>query len=150
VPILIYAYAYGFAKGLIAGLIFGVLNFIQSPYILVPITFVLDYLLAFASIGLMGFASKFSSSTMKNIVLGILLVYLARFIMHFVSGIVYFNNDALWTSLPANNAVIYSFIYQSVYLIPDMIITLIAFIMLIKTNNFKTLLTMLKKDKTTV
>ena len=56
VPILIYAYVYGPVRGLVAGLIFGVLQFIQSPYMLTPLTFVLDYLLAFAPIFLMGLA----------------------------------------------------------------------------------------------
>jgi thiamine transporter len=147
VPILIYAYAYGFTKGLLVGLIFGILNFIQNPYILVPITFILDYLLAFASIGLMGFAPKFSKSAMKNIILGVFLVYLVKFIMHFVSGIVYFNNDAIWANLPTPNAVVYSLLYQVTYIIPDMIITLVAFILLLNTNNFNSLLSMLKKNK---
>jgi len=147
VPILIYAYAYGFKKGLLAGLIFGILQFIQSPYILVPITFVLDYLLAFASIGLMGFASKFSKSTMKNVILGVLLVYFVRFIMHFVSGVVYFNYDAVWANLPTPNSIVYSLLYQTVYVIPDMIITLVAFILLVNTKNFNMILKMLSKQK---
>jgi len=54
VPILIYAYVYGVADGCMVGLIHGLLNFIESPYILTPATFVLDYLLAFVGVGLMG------------------------------------------------------------------------------------------------
>jgi len=87
---------------------------------------------------------------MLNIILGVLLVYTVRFIMHFVSGVVYFNNDAIWANLPTPNAVVYSLIYQITYIIPDMIITLIAFILLTKTNNFNNLLSMLKKNNTNV
>ena len=63
VPILIYAYVYGPVRGLVAGLIFGVLQFIQSPYMLTPLTFVLDYLLAFCphifnGIGKAGFQKR--------------------------------------------------------------------------------------------
>ena len=59
VPLLIFAYKFGPVKGTITGLIFGLFNFISDPFILTPMTFILDYLLAFASIGLMGFAPKF-------------------------------------------------------------------------------------------
>ena len=58
VPILLFAYVYGPADGFLVGLIHGLLNFIESPYILTPATFILDYLLAFASIGIMGFFGK--------------------------------------------------------------------------------------------
>ena len=58
VPVLVYAYVYGPTSGFMVGLIHGLLNFIESPYILTPATFILDYLLAFASIGIMGFFGK--------------------------------------------------------------------------------------------
>lgn len=63
VPLLIYTYVYGLADGLLTGLIFGLFNFVTGPYILTPLTFILDYLLAFASIGLMGIAGKFTKKT---------------------------------------------------------------------------------------
>ena len=62
VPVLLYAYFYGVADGLLVGAIFGLLNFISGPWILTPMTFVLDYVLAYGSIGLMGFAGKFKKS----------------------------------------------------------------------------------------
>ena len=58
VPILIFAYVYGVADGLLIGLIHGLLNFIEDPYILTPATFIFDYLLAFMSVGVMGFFGK--------------------------------------------------------------------------------------------
>ena len=54
VPIMLYAYVYGFADGLLVGLIHGLLNFIESPYILNTATFLLDYLLAFTGVCFMG------------------------------------------------------------------------------------------------
>ena len=57
-PLLLYAYFYGVKDGLLVGTIFGLLNFLSGPWILTPLTFFLDYPLAYASIGLMGFAKK--------------------------------------------------------------------------------------------
>ena len=130
-PLLIYAYYFGFAKALACGLIFGLLQFIQAPYILTPATFMLDYLLAFASISIMGLFSKFKLNA-KTIVLGTTTSILFRFLMHFISGILYFNHGSIWVNLPADSAVAYSLLYQTVYLIPDLIICLTAMLLLHK------------------
>ena len=130
-PLLIYAYYFGFAKALACGLIFGLLQFIQDPYILTPATFMLDYLLAFASISIMGLFSKFKLNA-KTIVLGTTTSILFRFLMHFISGILYFNHGSIWVNLPADSAVAYSLLYQTVYLIPDLIICLTAMLLLHK------------------
>ena len=58
VPILIYAYVFGAAEGFVVGLVHGLLNFIESPYILTPATFLFDYILAFVGVGVMGFFGK--------------------------------------------------------------------------------------------
>ena len=130
VPLLIYTFYFGFSRGLVCGLIYGVLQFLQDPYILTPVTFILDYLLAFASIAVMGFFSKSCKNKTSILALGAICVYACRFLMHFASGIVYFNMDAVWASIPASNAVMYSFLYQVVYLVPDAIICIIAILIL--------------------
>lgn len=138
VPLLIYAYKFGPVKGTIAGLVFGLFNFISDPYILTPMSFVLDYLLAFASIGLMGFAPKFGKlSLTAKVSLGTVLVFVARFIFHLLSGLIYFNENAIWVTLPdwaLANSFIYSFIYQCVYLPADCVICVGVLITLAKTN----------------
>lgn len=148
VPLLIYAYKFGPIKGTLAGLILGLFNFISDPFILTPLTFVLDYLLAFASIGLMGFAgmiNKFSTTT--RVVLGTVIVYVARFIFHLVSGFIYFAQDAIWVNLPQTNMFIYSFIYQCVYLPADCALCALALFALCKTKAFDTLLSMMSKKE---
>lgn len=132
-PLLIYAYYFGFAKALVCGLIYGLLQFIQDPYILTPATFTLDYLLAFASVSVMGLFSK-ASLNAKTVTLGTTLSILCRFVMHFISGILYFNHGSIWVNLPANSAVTYSLLYQTVYLIPDLVICLAVMLVLLKTR----------------
>lgn len=137
VPILIYAYIYGVADGLLTGLIFGLLNFISGPYILTPMTFILDYLLAFASIGVMGLAKKIPLKQPAQVTIGTVAVYIVRFLFHFVSGIIYFQNGAIWVEFPdwaVSGAAVYSFIYQCCYLPADCAIAAIVMFVLAKTK----------------
>ena len=161
-PLLLYAYFFGIADGLLVGLIFGLLNFISGPWILTPMTFVLDYLLAYGSIGLMGFAGKFkftkktkiddlakaenpSQKERENvlpIVLGTLIVYAARFFFHLCSGMIYFAENSIWVEFPnwaLANGFVYSFIYQCLYLPLDCAITLTVLFVLTKTGVTKRL-----------
>ncbi len=148
VPLLIYAYKFGPIKGVLAGLLLGLFNFISGPYILTPLTFILDYLLAFASIGLMGFAPKFGKlSLTAKVSIGTVLVYIARFIFHLVSGFIYFAENAIWVDLPTPNMFVYSFIYQCVYLPADCIICVGVLIALAKTKALDRLFDMMTKKE---
>lgn len=152
VPLLIYSYKFGPIKGLLAGFIFGLLNFVSDPYILTPMSFVLDYLLAFASIGIMGIAPKLGNLPVTaKVAIGTVLVYVLRFIFHLLSGIIYFNENAIWVSLPdwaLSNAFVYSFIYQCVYIPADCVISLVVLIILSQTKTLDRLLAIMgKHDK---
>lgn len=151
VPLLIYAYKFGPVKGTLAGIMLGLFNFISGPYILTPLTFILDYVLAFASIGLMGFASRFGKLPLTaKVTIGTVLVYVARFIFHLLSGFIYFAENAIWVDLPAPNMFVYSFIYQCVYLPADCVICIIVLFTTAKTKALDKLLAMmdLKHNKT--
>ena len=140
VPICIFAYMFGFAPALLCGLIYGLLQFIQGGmYVFTYATFLLDFLLAFTSISLMAVAKKIRKDSKYAPVLGICLVYLARFLFHFMSGLIYFENGGIWASLPQDNAFIYSFLYQITYLGPDLIIAGVIIFALCATNTFKKL-----------
>ncbi len=139
-PLIVFAYFYGTLPSLLVGVAYGLLQFLQEPYVLTPVTFLLDYVLAFAPVCLGGiFKGKFKE--LPAIILGASICYGARFISHLASGMVYFLMDAVWADLPAPNAFVYSFLYQVTYLIPDFIITLLALIGVSKTG----LLTRLEK-----
>ena len=139
VPILIYAYVYGAADGFIVGLIHGLLNFIESPYILNAATFIFDYLLAFMSVGIMGFFGKMrrKDNAALPIVLGCICVFSARFVAHLVSGMVFFTENSVWVSLPdwaMGNAFAYSFIYQCVYIPADALIATLVLVFIAKSG----------------
>ena len=151
VPVLLYAYVYGAGEGLLVGLIFGLLNFISGPYILTPMTFVLDYLLAFSSIAVIGFFGKgklAKKSTAGAFTLGCIAVYALRFVFHLFSGFIYFAQDAVWVEFPAwamDGAFVYSFLYQCVYLPADCFIACVVGLLLAKSGVLQRLEYSMKK-----
>ena len=153
VPILIYAYVYGVGDGLLVGLIHGLLNFIEDPYILTPATFFFDYLLAFTSVGLMGFFGKYKRKEKGclPVVLGAVCVFSTRFVSHLLSGMIFFAQESVWVSFPAwamQNAFVYSFIYQCIYVPADALIAILALVALCKTGVLDTLSQMMRKNGT--
>ncbi|MCX7710954.1 MAG: energy-coupled thiamine transporter ThiT [Clostridia bacterium] len=112
-PIFIFAYIAGPAAGILLGLCYGLLQFIQDPFFVHPIQFILDYPLAFSLLGLAGFFRK-------NVYLGAVIGSIARLLCHFLSGAIFFGEYA-----PAGQSVfLYSLIYNSSYILPDMAICL--------------------------
>lgn len=81
-PLLGFAYIYGVRKGILAGLVYGLLQLMQDPVILAPMQVILDYFLAFASLGLAGLT--------RHLTLGIIYGCAARFICQFLSGWIFF------------------------------------------------------------
>jgi thiamine transporter len=86
-PIMAFAYIYGTKKGLIVGLCYSILQFVQEPFFLTPVQFLLDYTGAFTLLALAGLAKK-------NIIPGILYGCAARFLCQFTSGVVFFGEYA--------------------------------------------------------
>ena len=117
VPVLIYVYAYGAIPGFFVGIIFGLLNYISGPWWLTPFTFLFDYVLAFAMIGVFGFFRKITKT-----------------------HLVYYDNGIIADGLPATNAYLYSFVYQMIYLPADAAISLAVLIILERTGMFTRLL----------
>ncbi len=152
VPILLYAYVYGFTDGLLVGLIHGLLNFIESPYILTPTTFLLDYLLAFTGVCFMGIFGKMQRKQkgITPLVLGCICAFAVRFIFHLATGMIFFLENAVWVDFPAwatANAFIYSLIYQCVYIPADCAIAMLALIAIAKSGALDALTKIAKPKK---
>lgn len=143
-PLMLYSYMFGTRKGVLAGVIFGVLQAIQDPWILHPAQFLLDYPIAFAGIGLAGIfrsLNLFSGKVRLQFSLGAIVAGVTRFISHFFSGAIAFGmygaTYAEAYNIPAlANEYFYSFVYQCLYIIPDIIIVIVAGILLLSSKNF--------------
>jgi len=142
IPIMLYAYFFGPVKGLMAGLIHGLLQFIESPYVISPLSFFLDYPFAFAGVafvGVMGIVLK--NHKKLGIILGAVLAYIFRFIMHFASGFLFF------TDLPPAEAWSANFIYQCTYIPLDMVIGIAVLAILVFTPGFAQLEKIMKPNQ---
>lgn len=122
IPLLFIAQKRGPVAGTIAGSIYGLLSLMIAGVVYHPASILLDYVLAFGALGIAGF---FKNSS-KNIVLGSFLGVLGRFISSLISGAVLFGEYA-----PAGqNPWIYSLVYQSTYMIPELIISVLILLLL--------------------
>ncbi|MBR5250965.1 MAG: energy-coupled thiamine transporter ThiT [Clostridia bacterium] len=134
VPIMLYAYFFGPIKGLTVGLIHGLLQFIESPYVISPLSFFLDYPFAFAGVALVGLCGILIKNKPRlAIILGAVLAYLVRFIMHFASGFLFF------TDLPFGEAFGANLVYQCTYIPLDMLIGVGILAIVVFTPAFKQL-----------
>jgi thiamine transporter len=143
-PIMLFSYMYGCRKGILTGFIYGILQAVQDPWILHPAQFVLDYGTAFAAIGLTGCIKDFGLLKGKmrlQFTLGGIIAGVLRFVSHFFSGAFAFGSfGASYASeygvAAFNNAYFYSFVYQCMYVIPELIIVLVVGAILLSSKSF--------------
>ncbi len=143
-PIMLFSYMYGSKKGILAGLIYGALQAIQDPWILHPAQFLLDYGVAFAGIGVAGCIKDFGlfkNNARAQFSVGAVVAGALRFISHFFSGAFAFGSFGAWYAedfgIPAlGNPYVYSLVYQTMYVIPDLLIVIIVGLLLFSSKNF--------------
>ena len=152
-PIVLISYRYGVPWGLFSGFVFSILQMAMgvsalrayTPLMMIGVI-LFDYLLAFTVLGLGGiFRNRFKNPT-AALALGSALALFLRFIMHFISGFIFFGEYAEWFftqdgisgfgakvldtfSGPALYA-LYSSIYNATYMIPEIIIPVIVAVIL--------------------
>ncbi len=105
--------------GMFAGAVFGMVDLAIEPFVVHPIQLILDYPLPFACLGLAGFFQT-------HPVVGVVVGGIGRFTCHLVSGVVYFASYAP----PGMNPIVYSAVYNGIYLIPSIILCAIVIFML--------------------
>lgn len=91
-PLMLFAWVYGVRPGLLAGAAYGLLQFIQQPYMVHIVQVLADYPLAFASMGLAGLFRR--SQKAYALPAGIVIAGTARFLCHLITGIVFFGSYA--------------------------------------------------------
>ena len=118
-PLMLFAAAFGVGPGLLAGLVYGILQYLQGGWFLNVWQFSLDYLLAFAALGLAGLARKFPEKW--GLYAAMLIAVVARALSATLAGIMFWDT-APWASL----------VYNGTYLIPEIIICMILAAMIAK------------------
>ena len=114
-------YWYGVRAGIMTGLAYGILQFIQAPYVLSLFQVCCDYVLAFAGLGLAGLFSKSKNGLVKGYLLGILV----RGLFHVIGGYLYWM-DYMPENFPQQLAMLYPIVYNYSYILAEGILTLIV------------------------
>ena len=100
---------------------YGILQFIQEPYVLSFFQVCCDYILAFAALGVAGFFAKQSHGLLK----GYIVAVIARGAFHALGGYLYWMSY-MPDNFPKSLTAIYPIVYNYSYLLAEGIITVIV------------------------
>lgn len=132
-PLMVFSYMYGTKYGVFAGFIYGFMQALQDPFIIQPAQFLLDYPIAFATIGLAGVFADFKlldKLPQIKFALGAIFASGLRFIAHVLAGVFAFSAYA-----GDGNVWIYSMTYNS-FVFVDVLITIVAGVVLFSSKSF--------------
>lgn len=125
-PIMLFSLVYGVGPGMLTGLAYGILQYIQDPSFLNVWQFLLDYLIAFSALGLAGIGKGKKHEWMY---ISIPIAVLGRAISAILAGIMWANEYIDYGlkigDMEFSSPVLYSMVYNGVYLIPETVICLL-------------------------
>lgn len=147
-PIMLYSIKYGVKKGMVISFLFSLVQLAQGisdgllGWGLTPLTLIacifIDYIGAYSVIGIAG---MFRNKGTAGCVIGIIIAGIMRFAFHFVSGVLIWHSfGQLWEGFATENELLYSFVYNGAYMLPEILFTLIGAVILIKTPQTRKLL----------
>ena len=111
---------YGAGTGIFVGLAYGILQFIQEPYVLSFFQVCCDYILAFAALGVAGFFAKKKHGLLK----GYIAAVLARGAFHALGGYLYWM-DYMPENFQQALKSVYPIAYNYSYLLAEAVITIV-------------------------
>ena len=146
-PIVVYSLRWGIKDGFLISFVFALFQFFQGigdglfAWGLTPVMLVacilLDYLVAFTVLGIAGL---FKKKETIGAIMGVALAIFLRFVSHFLSGVVIWHSfGELWNGFATENEWLYSLCYNGAYMLPELVFTLIATIILFNIPNTKKL-----------
>ena len=118
IPLFTFALLRGPFWGILMGVGMGIIYYFQDPYFIHPIQFLLDYPVAFGIAGIAGFF--YDKEKTWKIYLGIILGLLGRFLAHFCSGMIFFQEFMKQANI--KNPWLYSALYNATFIIPTAIV----------------------------
>ena len=129
VAVLVMAYRRGWLPAILTGLLMGLMDIATSAYILHPVQLLLDYILPYAVVGLVGLLrplfikSQTKSEKILWIISAAVIGGLLKFTSHYLAGIIYWANpeNFAW-NLNQMNPYLYCFIYNIAFIGPSIIL----------------------------
>ena len=114
-------YWYGVRVGILTGLAYGILQFLQEPFVLSFFQVCCDYVLAFAGLGLAGVFARSKNGLVKGYILGILV----RGAFHSLGGYLYWM-DYMPEEFPQALTALYPIIYNYSYILAEAALTVVV------------------------
>lgn len=148
-PIVVYSLRWGIKDGFMVSFVFSLVQFLQgvgdglfgwglTPGMLIA-CIVLDYLGAYTILGIAGFMKNKGT---PGAIIGVATAIVGRFIFHFLSGVVIWHSfGELWDGFSTDSEILYSLLYNGAYMLPELLITLMATIIILSVPSTKRLLT---------
>ena len=132
-PLMLFSVSFGVGPGMLAGLVYGLLQYMQGGGWLNVWQFILDYLLAFAAIGLAGIAHNKKDAWLY---LAIPIAAVGRAVCAVLAGMMWVAGapmeDLVIGSMQFNSPLLYSIVYNGAYLVPDTLICLLLAFLIAK------------------
>lgn len=160
-PVVLIAYKYGVKWGLLSGFTYSLIQMLLGVKVVSAMFLpgddqmilwqaicvcLLDYVLAYTALGLGGiFKGKIKKDSVA-LALGVLVALLARYIIHIISGAIFYGAWAEWfftqegfysigekileSFSGTGLAIVYSIFYNGLYMIPEIIITFVVALVL--------------------
>jgi thiamine transporter len=134
-PICLYSYRYGLKWGFGVSFTYSVIQLAMSigeamSWGLTPAFFVgmivLDYLLAYTVLGLGGLFRRLS----VGLPVGVFVALSARYLCHIASGVLLWKSTGEVAGIIIDNVWLYSLAYNGLYMIPELIATTVAALLL--------------------
>lgn len=127
-------YWYGPVAGITTGMAYGLLQFIINPIFYTIPQMLTDYPLAFGALGLSGLVFRKKNALTVRYIISVL----GRYFFAFISGWIFFGEYAADYNM---GAVVYSILYNGLYLIPEAVITVAIINIPLVKNAIKTIST---------
>ena len=111
---------YGAKIGILAGLAYGILQFLQEPYVLNFVQVCCDYIFAFAALGIAGLFRNKKHGLLKGYVAGIL----ARGAFHSIGGYLFWMTY-MPENFPKSLTAVYPIVYNYSFILAEGVLTII-------------------------
>lgn len=130
-PIFLYAYRWGWKEGVLAGFVFGILQYIGDNGIAISwLSMVVDYLIAFAALGLAGVMKGRKWGIFTGTLIGAAGRFLAAYIVGATVWAQYMPEE--FFGMTMTTPWFYSLLYNGFYMVIDTALCLLVFAILYK------------------
>lgn len=138
-PLVFISHRWGTRWGLFTAFVYSLLQLLlgmnnvqyaTSAFMAVGIV-LLDYVVPYTLIGLSAMFKKKAKSIQSSLVWGIVFTFALRFVCHYITG--WWIWEALWPNEFGWASPVYSLAYNVIYMVPEIIITAVVAVLLVKT-----------------